>query len=182
MVEWWSQIIEGNKYPSLSKVVTAALSVFHGPQVESSFSYMTDVLDSKAGRMNIETFSSIQTVKYFLRSQKKSAVEVYERPDVKFSGVDKRLCRNIRCAAKRDKDERKKCQELKSQRMKEYGITSSKKTSAAKALRDKQAEIKAAREAHAAKQRKAARKRALESLAASARQAKKAKINHNQWM
>ena len=59
---WWWQLSE--KYPVLSKLSLAALTVFHGPRVESSFSVMGDVMDKKSGRMNVSAYSAIQTVKY----------------------------------------------------------------------------------------------------------------------
>ena len=46
VVKWWSQVMLSGKYPALSKVVAAALSVFHGPQVESSFNLLGDIIDS----------------------------------------------------------------------------------------------------------------------------------------
>ena len=58
---WWWQLNE--KYPVLSKLSLAALTVFHGPRVESSFNVMGDVMDKKSGRMNVSTYSAIQTVK-----------------------------------------------------------------------------------------------------------------------
>ena len=180
VVDWWGQIIHGDKYPSLAKIASAAFSIFHGPQVESSFSLMSDILDKKAGRMNAQTFSAIQTVKYSLRSQKKTAVELYNREDAKYSSVDKRLCRNIRNAAKRDKEERKECQEKRLQRLKEFGVTNTKKSSAAAAVRDKKKEAELTRKVHAEKQRNAARKRALEALVTS--RSKKVKVDRNQWI
>ncbi|GBL66512.1 hypothetical protein AVEN_259786-1 [Araneus ventricosus] len=68
---WWAAVFRSNKYCALSKMVRAILSCFHGPQVESSFSMMGDVLDKESGNMKIETFSAIQTVKYRLSSQNK---------------------------------------------------------------------------------------------------------------
>ncbi|GBM80335.1 hypothetical protein AVEN_132898-1 [Araneus ventricosus] len=59
------------------KMVQAILSCFHGPQVESSFSMMGDVLDKESGNLKIETFSAIQTVKYRLSSQNKSAIDFF---------------------------------------------------------------------------------------------------------
>ena len=59
---WWWQLNE--KDPVLSKLSLAALTVFHGPRVESSFSVMGDVMDKKSGRMNVSAYSAIQTVKY----------------------------------------------------------------------------------------------------------------------
>ena len=43
---WW-QLKE--KYPVLSKLSLATLTVFHGPRVESKFSVMKDVMDKKLG-------------------------------------------------------------------------------------------------------------------------------------
>ena len=47
-------------------MMKASLTIFHGSQVDRSFSLMKDVLDKKAGSIRTETFSSIQTVKYHL--------------------------------------------------------------------------------------------------------------------
>ena len=38
MVQWWTAVMKTAKYPNLSKVAAASLSIFHGPVVESSFS------------------------------------------------------------------------------------------------------------------------------------------------
>ena len=43
---------------------SALLTIFHGPRVESSFSVMGEVMDKKSGRMNMSTYTAIQTVKY----------------------------------------------------------------------------------------------------------------------
>ena len=59
---WWISVLK--KYPVVFKVVRAMLSIFHGPRVESSFSTMGDIIDKKSGRMNIETYAAIQTIKY----------------------------------------------------------------------------------------------------------------------
>ena len=55
--------------PSLFKIVTAILLIFHGPRVEGNFSEMKDVIDSKSGRMDIATFDAIQTGIYSLWQQ-----------------------------------------------------------------------------------------------------------------
>ena len=43
---------------------SALLTIFHGPRVESSFSVIGEVMDKKSGRMNMSTYTAIQTVKY----------------------------------------------------------------------------------------------------------------------
>ena len=47
----------------------ALLTIFHGPRVESSFSVMGEVMDKKSGRMNMSTYTAIQTVKYSLNAK-----------------------------------------------------------------------------------------------------------------
>ena len=42
---WWFKLKD--KYPLLSKMSLALLTIFHGPRLESSFSVMGDVMDKK---------------------------------------------------------------------------------------------------------------------------------------
>ena len=62
--KWWSVIFTTGKYPALSAVVKACLSIFTGPQVESSLSIMNDIIKKKSGRMLTETYSAIIGTKY----------------------------------------------------------------------------------------------------------------------
>ena len=48
---------------------SALLTIFHGPRVGSSFSVMGEVMDKKSGRMNMSTYTAIQTVKYSLNAK-----------------------------------------------------------------------------------------------------------------
>ena len=62
-------------------------TVFHGPRIESSFSVMGDVMDKKSYRINVSTYSAIQTVKYSLAakaskiSKKQKSVQVFHHED-----------------------------------------------------------------------------------------------------
>ena len=47
-------------------MATAVLLIFHGPRVEGSLSGLTDIIDSKSGRLDIESYDAMQTVKYAL--------------------------------------------------------------------------------------------------------------------
>ena len=81
---WWFKLKD--KYPLLSKMSLALLTIFHGPRVESSFSVMGDIMDKKSGRMNVSTYSAIQTVKYSLDAKtshafKPKSVQVFQRSD-----------------------------------------------------------------------------------------------------
>ena len=102
-LNWWQSI--ESKYPVTFKMVSAVLSIFHGPRVESSYSMMTDIIDSKSGRMNIETYDALQTVKYSLMANQSTtstdkplAVTMFHREDKLTSPVNPTLARNMRSA------------------------------------------------------------------------------------
>ena len=107
-VEWWAQVMATGKYKSLGIIITAALSIFHGPMVESSFNVMGDILHAKSSRMNTETYSAIQTVKYGLRSKNTSAIALYGRTDAVKSKVDRTLTSKMSSAAGRYKKSKEK--------------------------------------------------------------------------
>ena len=71
--------------------------------MEGSFITMGDVIDPKSCRMNVETYSAIQTVKYGLRAGQKTAIEKFTRTDYLHEKVDTALCRNLRSSASRYK-------------------------------------------------------------------------------
>ena len=48
---WWVKV--STRYPTLFKIVTAILLIFHGPQVKGNVSKMKDGIDSKSGQMDI---------------------------------------------------------------------------------------------------------------------------------
>ncbi len=137
----------------------AALSCFHGPQVESSFSMMGDILDSRSGRIRVDTYGAIQTVKYSLKAKDTTANGMFGRADVMYSPVNPSLCRNIRSAAKRYKAEQEKGREELEKKKALLKLESFKVISkAARAkLLTQQAEKKA-RIAHARRQGKKAEK------------------------
>ena len=55
-VSWWLMVKP--KYPVVFKMMTAILSTFHDPPVESIFRAMGDVTDKYSGCRSIETYSS----------------------------------------------------------------------------------------------------------------------------
>ena len=65
---WWTKIFETKRYPILSSLVKASLSIFTGPIVESSFSIMNDIIDLQSGKTELAAYSAIMTVKYQLKS------------------------------------------------------------------------------------------------------------------
>ena len=119
--EWWGKVAALKKYDELCKVVFAALSIFHGPQVESSFNTMGDVIDIRSCQMKTETYSAFQTVKYYLKARDTKAVSYFKRPDILHSAVDRKLCVNLKTAAaeyKADNQRKKRVIEDRQARLK----------------------------------------------------------------
>ena len=67
-LQWWLKIHK--QYLLLFKMDAPILSNFNAPKVKSSFSVTVDVVDKKCGRMNMETYSGIQTIKYSLETNR----------------------------------------------------------------------------------------------------------------
>ena len=77
---WYSNIFK-ESYPVLSRVQEACMSCFHGPQVESSFSVMSDVINIKSGNMSMKTFDVYQ-IRYGLSAVGNlTATEFFKKED-----------------------------------------------------------------------------------------------------
>ena len=103
---WWYQL--KGRYPTICKVSLALLSIFHGPRVESSFSMMGNILDKQSGRMNVDTYSAIQTVKYNVLDNPASkngvkSISSFKRGDKLHTPIVSNLCYNMRNARGRYK-------------------------------------------------------------------------------
>ncbi|KAL1249185.1 hypothetical protein QQF64_020190 [Cirrhinus molitorella] len=153
-VSWWADVSDTGRYPALTKTAQTALSVFHGPLIESSFSYMSEIIDSKSGSMSISTLSAIQTVKHTMLTQKKTAVEMFNKENIKYGPVDQKMCQNILSAGSKDKALRKQAALKEMERRRVFDCQPS--SSPAAARRTKAEEEALARRRHAAKQRKQA--------------------------
>ena len=95
---WWSKIFETKRYPILSSVVKASLSIFTGPMAESSFSMMNDIIDPRSGRTEIDRYSVTMTVKCQLISAGVTASSKFYRKDILRDPVDGNMCYYIRTA------------------------------------------------------------------------------------
>ena len=100
---WWSKVFKTERYPVLSCLVRASLSIFTGPMVESSFSMMNDIIDSRSGRMDIDTYSAIMTTKYNLKTSGKTASQKFTRKDILRDPIDTKMLYFIRTANSRYK-------------------------------------------------------------------------------
>ena len=81
-------------------MVLSILSIFHVPKVKSTFSVMGNVVDASSGRMNMETYSAVQDIKYALKSrvpnEDNKSVRMFHRNDRLFSPVDPTLSNSMR--------------------------------------------------------------------------------------
>lgn len=99
-LKWWSCVLVSyNEYKCLKKIVPACLSIFSGPLVESSFSSMKNILDTKCNRTLVKLYSSIQTIRYSLRSKGETALTLYGS-EKKDKHADKKLTLHMRTAYK----------------------------------------------------------------------------------
>ena len=80
--KWWSVIFNTGKYPVFLAVFKACLSIFTGPQVESSFSMMINIINKKSGRMLTETYSGIIGTKYNVMTSGKTSFELFHRKNI----------------------------------------------------------------------------------------------------
>ena len=131
---WWASVDE--RYPCIFKMVCSVLSIFHGPRVESTFNVMGDVIDKKSGRMNMETYSAFQDIKYGLKSRQpltdQRAVKVFSRKERLFTPIDPKLSTNMRNASKihnrinrqRDKERKQRTDQFQ---MKNPNVTTAKR-------------------------------------------------------
>ena len=86
---WLNKVFKTNRYPALSSVVWPCLSIFTGPMVECSLS-MINTIDSRWSRIEIETYSSIMTAKYSLKSSESAALK-FNQKDILWDTVDSTL-------------------------------------------------------------------------------------------
>jgi hypothetical protein len=144
----------------------AACTIFHGPMVESSFNTMGDIIDTKSSNMAVETYNSIQTVKFFLKSRETSAIKMYKRDDFLYQPVDRQLTRNIMKSSSTYRANLKKRSHEEMERTNRLQLkNSSEMVSKKKAKLALQAEAQKDLQIHVKQQAKQAKLRILKALA-----------------
>ena len=106
VLTFWSAQYVTNTYPGLQKIAFAALSVFHGPAIESTFSEMGNIMEAKRGRLDVKTYDSYQTVRHFFHAENTSALEYFSRYNKENGVIDRQVCTNIRTAASKYKHQK----------------------------------------------------------------------------
>ncbi|GFO25206.1 hypothetical protein PoB_005171100 [Plakobranchus ocellatus] len=142
---WWGK---QSKYPTLQKLARACLSIFHGPQVEGSFSRMKDIMKVKSGNMAVSTFSAVWTIKYSLMSRDTTAVSCFKRNDTLHTPINPALVNSMTTSHARYKRELCKIREEEEERKKDLDQQVHVLTTIAKAKSIKQHATKKAFKRH----------------------------------
>ena len=123
---------------------------------------MGDVVDIRSTRMNTETLSAVQTVKYVFKARKTTALEYFKRNDVKKDPVRKSVCVSLRKAASRYKKEQERKRQIKENRKGKLKVSVVNSVPVSKAMSN--VLVKDRVQNNLLKYQKKARKRALEAL------------------
>ncbi|XP_053384313.1 uncharacterized protein LOC128550116 [Mercenaria mercenaria] len=85
---FWSKVahlktFDNQRYPVLSKLVFAMLTIFSGPLVEGTFNVMGDIIEEDRTRMNIENYEAVAIVKTALKRKAVKASALKVTPSMK---------------------------------------------------------------------------------------------------
>ncbi|XP_052282792.1 uncharacterized protein LOC127879778 [Dreissena polymorpha] len=163
--EWWGNVFVAGKYPALSKVALLACTVFHGPMVESSFNTMGDIIGVKSASVTVETYASIQTVKYFLKARNTTALSYFDRVDVLYSPVNHILAVNMKTASASYRGSLKAKREETDENNRLLDRKTPKPLSKVQTLLNMRSQAQQEWQSHEDQQRKQAQKRLLKDLA-----------------
>ena len=80
-LDFWSKVFSFKtfnepRYPVLQRLISALLSIFSGPLVESTFNIMDDIVEKDRSKLTVENYEAIAIVKTTLKRQKVSAVKM----------------------------------------------------------------------------------------------------------
>ena len=95
---WCNNVFKSGKYPNLSTVVKAALSIFTGRHMEASFSMTNDVINKRSSQMDIATYGAIMNVKYGLIAKSQSSFQKYHQRNILRDPINHILTYNMRTA------------------------------------------------------------------------------------
>ena len=135
---WYSKNVFGSdKYSNLSQIVKTVLSIFRGPRVESPFNIMDDIIDNRSTRMKVNTFSSIQTIKYGLKARNHCSKTTFMKKNFRYDSVDPQLVHNLLLAHSEHIKEQEAARKLLQDKRFELGVCDQRKaTKASKKVKE----------------------------------------------
>lgn len=145
---WWSHSEVSGKFPVLTKMALSLLSCFHGPQVESSFSAMNQIIDPHSANLSIGSFQAYQTVRYHLKSVKKTSTDFFHKEDYKHDPADPHLCKNFTHAWHMQKEVQDQMKAKRQQKTALLNLQTKKQTSKRKFTQESEEAAKRSRLAH----------------------------------
>ena len=75
------------RYPVLQILISALLSIFSGPLIESTFNIMDDIVEKDRSKLTVENYEAIAIVKTTLKRQNVSAVKMVVDAKLKTSCI-----------------------------------------------------------------------------------------------
>ena len=100
----------GIRYPLLSRLVKALLSIFNGPLVESSFNLMDDCIRVDRSKISVENYEATALIRSSLKSKKVSATTMTVTPQMA------RCIRTSKARYTKKQEQKKKQQREKQQK------------------------------------------------------------------
>ncbi|KAL8580377.1 hypothetical protein ACOMHN_037476 [Nucella lapillus] len=89
-VDFWSKVFQTEKYPVLSRLVKALLTIFTGPLVEGTFNLMDDIIRPDRSKLLTENYEAVAVIKSHLKSLKVKATTMTVTPEmVRFVNTSK---------------------------------------------------------------------------------------------
>ena len=152
--QWWIAVEATGRYSHLPKMALAVLTCFHGPLVESSFNIMGDLMGGRNFRMELPTYSALQTVKYRLGMEKEdelrqeSAIKLLAVPNPVLDHPPRNLMKNMKLAYSTYSKAKKSASEGLRDELKQLGVPEQPTTSKRKAQQEQSRDAKRLKTLH----------------------------------
>ena len=117
-VHYWAKVFNLKtfnepRYPMLQKFISAMLSIFSGPLIESTFNIMDDIVEKDRSKLTVENYEAMAIIKTALKRKKISAVEMTINADMKKACIKAYSTYQQFLAKKKEAKEQKREEKLK---------------------------------------------------------------------
>ena len=117
-VDYWAKVFSLKtsnepRYPMLQKLISATLSIFSGPLIESTFNIMDDIVEKDRSKLTVENYEAVAIIKTAIKRQKISAVQMTIHANMKKACITTYSSYKQYLATKKQVKEQKKEQKLK---------------------------------------------------------------------
>ena len=105
-------------YPLLKTLISALLSIFSGPLVESTFNIMDDIVEKDRSKLNVENYEAVAIIKTTLKKKKVSAVSMVVSANTKKSCIKVYVTYQQFLVKKKEAAEKKKKKKKRDEKLK----------------------------------------------------------------